>query len=532
MEGNNDRPEDHLDPSTDELSPLNTKQLTLEDDIEKDQQQQHQSSLLLTRKRSNVTDQEVIESLELLLNSVVEIRCNSIPCNFISPWQVQPQVTKNLSGFIIKDRWILSNAHGVSNHSTIRIRKHGYPKKYPGRILHIAHECDLVILTVDDDQFWDNVEPLTFSDKIPRLQESIIVVGYPIGGDNLSITKGVVSRVCMSTYSHSLEKLLTIQIDAAINSGNSGGPAIQGKQVVGMSFQIIKKAQSIGYIIPVVVIRHLLDDVELHGRYTAFPEVRFRYQLMENSSYRKYLKLTDDQHGILVTSIEPTSAFSKILKEDDVIIAIDDTPIADDGTIYFRRGERLSFIHLIKSKFVGDTVTLRIVRQGEEITLTSSLCYIPALVPYHSHDKRPEYLIYAGIVFTVLTRFYLYEWGNNDWAQKAPEHLVNLAYNGKLQELTQQIVIMDQILSDDVNHGIPSDAIDAVLKTVNGIKIKNIKHLAELIDEISNKEDNGFIRFETESEEFIVVQCNQAKQSEERILKQNSIAHARSEHLR
>ena len=49
-----------------------------------------------------------------------------------------------------------------------------------------------------------------------------------IGGENLSVTKGVVSRVCLSTYSHSLEDLLKIQIDAAINSGNSGGPAIQG----------------------------------------------------------------------------------------------------------------------------------------------------------------------------------------------------------------------------------------------------------------------------------------------------------------
>ncbi len=49
-----------------------------------------------------------------------------------------------------------------------------------------------------------------------------------IGGDNLSVTKGVVSRVVMSTYSHSLECLLTLQIDAATNPGNSGGPAIQG----------------------------------------------------------------------------------------------------------------------------------------------------------------------------------------------------------------------------------------------------------------------------------------------------------------
>ncbi len=139
-----------------------------------------------------------------------------------------------------------------------------------------------------------------------------------------------------------------------------------GKQVVGMSFQGLSEAQSIGYIIPVLVIKHLLDDIELHNRYTAFPRMVFKYQSMENSSYRKYLKLNDDQHGILVTSVEPACVLSKILQEDDVIIAIDKIPIADDGTIYFRRGERLNFRYLEKLKFVGDTVTFTVIRQGKK----------------------------------------------------------------------------------------------------------------------------------------------------------------------
>jgi S1-C subfamily serine protease len=136
-----------------------------------------------------------------------------------------------------------------------------------------------------------------------------------------------------------------------------------------MSFQGLNEAQSIGYIIPVLVIKHLLDDIELHNRYTAFPRMVFQYQSMENSSYRKYLKLNDEQHGILVTSVEPACVLSKILQEDDVIIAIDNVPIADDGTIYFRRGERLNFKHLEKLKFVGDTVTFTIIRQGKKYTV-------------------------------------------------------------------------------------------------------------------------------------------------------------------
>jgi S1-C subfamily serine protease len=124
-------------------------------------------------------------------------------------------------------------------------------------------------------------------------------------------------------------------------------------------------AQSVGYIIPVPVIKHLIRDIRLHGRYTGFPRMAFQYQLMEHSSYRKYLKLDDDQHGILVRSVEPACSLSKILQKDDVITWIDNVAIADNGTISFRRGERLDFRYVEKSKYVGDTVTFKVIRQSK-----------------------------------------------------------------------------------------------------------------------------------------------------------------------
>jgi hypothetical protein len=96
MEDGNTQHEGHLDSSTDKLSSSIKKRFSLRDDTEKDQQQQQQhSSLLPNRRLSNIsvcslldveTDHEAIESLELLLNSVVKIFCTTMPCNFISPW--------------------------------------------------------------------------------------------------------------------------------------------------------------------------------------------------------------------------------------------------------------------------------------------------------------------------------------------------------------------------------------------------------------------------------------------------------------
>ncbi|CAF1219369.1 unnamed protein product, partial [Didymodactylos carnosus] len=479
-------------------------------------------------------DHDAIESLELVLNSVVKVFCTSTPCNFYLPWQMKHQKTKTASGFIIKNKWILSNAHAVTNASSIRIRKHGDATKYSARILYIAHECDLVIMTVDEQKFWLGLEPLTFCSDIPRLQESVTVVGFPIGGDNLSVTKGIVSRVVMSTYSHSKETLLSVQIDAAINPGNSGGPAIQGKHVVGMAFQGQAQAQSIGFIIPVCVIKHVLDDIELHGCYTAFPCMSFNWQKLENESLREYLKIPNDKHGILMTSIDPACILSQVLKKYDVITALDGVPIADDGTVYFRRGERLYFTYMEKSKFVGDTMRFTIIREGKELNILSSLEYIEPLVPKQLHDKHPEYLIYGGIVFTVLSQSYLQEYGEDDWYRKAPTNLVNLTYFSLKEQSDTQIVVLNQILVDDiVNYGISNGSFsNCILETMNDVKIRSIRHLAQEIDRLSNTESgNEYIRFGLDHNQLIIISCERAKKSEARILKQNSISQPRSEHL-
>lgn len=109
----------------------------------------------------------------------------------------------------------------------------------------VGHECDLALLIVDSDEFWDGMIPLEFGD-IPFLQQAVAVVGYPQGGDTISVTKGVVSRVEPTQYVHGASQLMAIQIDAAINPGNSGGPAIMGKKVAGVAFQNLSGAENIG----------------------------------------------------------------------------------------------------------------------------------------------------------------------------------------------------------------------------------------------------------------------------------------------
>jgi S1-C subfamily serine protease len=92
-----------------------------------------------------------------------------------------------------------------------------------------------------------------------------------MGGDQISITEGIVSRIGFSQYSHSgINQHLLVQIDAAINPGNSGGPVVQNGQVVGVAFQGHMQAENTGYLIPIPVVQRFMADIE-DGVYDGHP---------------------------------------------------------------------------------------------------------------------------------------------------------------------------------------------------------------------------------------------------------------------
>ena len=117
--------------------------------------------------------------------------------NLHMPWTNKPQEESSGSGFTIETdgrRCILTNAHVVADATYLEVRKAGDARKYVARRLKVCHDCDLATLVVDDDAFWAGVSPLELG-PMPSLQDEVSVVGYPEGGEGVSITQGVVSRI-------------------------------------------------------------------------------------------------------------------------------------------------------------------------------------------------------------------------------------------------------------------------------------------------------------------------------------------------
>jgi len=97
---------------------------------------------------------------------------------------------------------------------------------------------------------------------MPAILDDVLVFGFPEGGESISVTKGIISRIEVTRYTHSLLDMLALQIDAAINSGNSGGPIIKNGKIVGVAMQSMKDAENIGYVIPTPIIDHFLKDLD------------------------------------------------------------------------------------------------------------------------------------------------------------------------------------------------------------------------------------------------------------------------------
>lgn len=468
-----------------------------------------------------VVDTDVYSAVELALDSVVKIFTVASSPNYSLPWQNKSQRESTGSGFVIPGKRILTNAHVVADHTFVLVRKHGSPTKHRATVHAIGHECDLAVLLVQSDDFWDGMNPLDLGD-VPFLQEAVAVVGYPQGGDNISVTKGVVSRVEPTQYVHGATQLLAIQIDAAINPGNSGGPAIMGNKVAGVAFQNLSGAENIGYIIPIPVVKHFLAGVEESENYVGFCSLGLSCQPTENVQLREYFRMRPDLTGVLVSKINPLSDAHKILKKDDIVLAFDSIPIANDGTVHFRNRERITFDHLVSMKKPNEIAAVKVLRNGEEHEFTITLRPLGSLVPVHQFDKLPSYFIFGGLVFIPLTQPYLHEYGE-DWYNTSPRRLCERALRELPKKAGEQLVILSQVLMDDINAGYERLA-ELQVKKVNGIEIENLAQLCRLVGEC--KEES--VRFDLDDDRVIVLNYDRAKVATSQILKRHRISSAMS----
>jgi S1-C subfamily serine protease len=430
-------------------------------------------------------------------NSVVKIFSTVRYPDSYKPWAKQSPEELTGSGVVIEGKRILTNAHVVDYASQVQIQANQAGDKISATVEAIAPGIDLAVLKLDDEKFFDTHPPLARAGTLPGIKDVVLAYGYPEGGSSLSITKGIVSRVEFTAYNYPVSGL-RIQIDAAINPGNSGGPAVVGDKMIGLTFSRLNEADNIGYIIPNEEIDLFLADIA-DGHYDGKPAMYDVVQTLENPALRSFLKLPPDAGGLVVHKpYKNDEAYP--LKEWDVITKIGDTPVDDQGMIKLGDDLRVHFDYEIQHIATNGTVPLTIVRGGKElkINLAVSANY-PRLIP-GLNGAYPSYFIYGPLVFSAATEEYLGGYLRSKYVGTIMTRY-SVMGNPLVTRMSDQpafpgeglVVISSPFFPHKLAQGYGNPRSE-VVKTINGIPVKNLKHLVEILRD--------------SKDEFITIECN------------------------
>src|SRR5436309_4896189 len=114
--------------------------------------------------------------------SVIQVFTFSQQPVWDAPWRFEAVRRSGGSGFVIKGKRIMTNAHVVSWGRQIIVRRYQDPKPYVAEVEYVGHDCDLAVLTVQDSRFFDKLEPLELG-ELPKVRSGVVTYGYPAGGE-------------------------------------------------------------------------------------------------------------------------------------------------------------------------------------------------------------------------------------------------------------------------------------------------------------------------------------------------------------
>ena len=389
--------------------------------------------------------------------SIVRIEVTDQEADYASPWNAGHIGGGIGSGFVIiapggKKR-ILTNAHVVSNARFVTLTRERVSHPYTAHVEFIAHDCDLALMSVDDPAFFEGTVPLELG-GVPLIESGVSVYGYPLGGERLSVTRGVVSKI--------------------------GGPVLQDGKVVGVDFQGYsgEVAQNVGFMIPIPVIARFLKDLS-KGTYTGYTDLSIAFRPHLSAPTRRGLGLANDDLGVVVTDVQEKGSSHGFLQKGDVLHSIDNHPIASNGRVELNR-ESVDMTEIVEQKFEGEKVRIAVRRDGKPLVIEFPLHGTWSFrMQGDSYDEKPRYLLYGGLLFQPLDRNFLKA---NSMADLRIKQAFENFVEKHLYVERPEIVVLSRILADPI-HKECDGLRPGIVDSINGRKIHSLADVSAAFDQ-------------------------------------------------
>jgi S1-C subfamily serine protease len=457
------------------------------------------------------------ESME---DRVVNIIVTAQKQDYGSPWQKGEITRSTVTGCVISDKRILTAAYSITDHVVIEVMKKGESRKYQAEVVIMDYHSGLAIIKPADETFFDGLKPATLSPagKITGR------VGKVFKWDSLGSFKEYIAELTKSSirfYEPNCGVLMH-QFSTSMNDGGNGEPVFVDGMLAGISTGLSNETKTL-YVIGIDMVHRLLKDAS-DGTYEGMP---FFWvdgaDVQSDATLREYYHMGPTDSGILVTDVPAGSSGSEVIKVNDVILSVDGTPMDDNGMYESPYGKLYYYGLLQLNRFVGDTVSMRLLRSGKKIDVKFKLKPVPrdyCIIPLISYDTAPSYYIFGGIVFQNLSMGYLEAHGA-EWKQKADKRLLYYYDNVKAISSaggTNRVVILNRVLPDTVNQGYQFYK-DLVLLRVNGTRVKDLAQMKTLIECSGER----FVVFDFAGETTIVVDRKLAIEREQDLKKNYNI---------
>lgn len=287
------------------------------------------------------------------------------------------------TGFIVsQDGLILTNKHVASENDAQYVILTNDGKKYDVKVLALDPFQDLAVLKIDQTQKVAQQGELALesfdilqlgNSDILQIGQTAVAIGNSLGEFRNTVSVGVISGLgrTITAEGGGISEILEdiIQTDAAINPGNSGGPLLNLRgEVIGVNVAMAQGAQSIGFAIPINEAKRAISGVETLGK-IVYPFLGVRHTLI-TPEMQDELKLPVDYGSLIAQgsqnepAVTPGSAADKAgLKPGDIILEAQGEKITADNSL----GK------IIRKYQPGDIITLKVLRDKQELTLSATL---------------------------------------------------------------------------------------------------------------------------------------------------------------